>query len=203
MDFTFGGEERRHFRETIEPLRDDDGKIVGVIGAATDITEQQRTQQQLTDELDFRERMMGILGHDLRNPLGTIVMASDLLLRRPDLPAAVRDHAAAHPPRRRPDAGDDRHAAGLHARAIHGQGSGDACAGATWPRLRSGALDEMRARLAGPRDRPAGARRLGGEWDPARMSQTITNLVGNAIAYGERGTPVRDRDRGRRTRRWS
>ena len=29
-----------------------------------------------------------------------------------------------------------------------------------------------------------------GEWDPARMSQTIPNLVSNAIAYGERGTAV-------------
>jgi signal transduction histidine kinase len=91
MDFTFGTEERRHFRETIEPLRDDAGRIVGVIGAATDISEQQHTQQQLTAELDFRERMMGILGHDLRNPLGTIVMASDTLIRRTDLVTGVRD----------------------------------------------------------------------------------------------------------------
>ena len=32
-----------------------------------------------------------------------------------------------------------------------------------------------------------------GEWDPARMSQTISNLVGNAIAHGERGAPVQRR----------
>ena len=81
FDFTFGGGERRHFRETIEPLRSDTGKIIGVIGAATDITAQQRTQQQLTEELDFRERMMGILGHDLRNPLGTVFMSADMLVR--------------------------------------------------------------------------------------------------------------------------
>ena len=92
MDFTFGGEERRHYRETIEPLRDHAGKIVGVIGAATDITEQQRTQQRLAEELDFRERMMGILGHDLRNPLNTVIVTADLLLRPEELPPAKRNH---------------------------------------------------------------------------------------------------------------
>jgi signal transduction histidine kinase len=29
-----------------------------------------------------------------------------------------------------------------------------------------------------------------GEWDPARMSQTLSNLVTNAITYGERGGRV-------------
>src|SRR5688572_5746980 len=29
-----------------------------------------------------------------------------------------------------------------------------------------------------------------GEWDPARMSQTISNLVGNALAHGDRAAPV-------------
>jgi signal transduction histidine kinase len=30
-----------------------------------------------------------------------------------------------------------------------------------------------------------------GEWDPARLSQTISNLVANAVAYGDPHTPVR------------
>ena len=92
MDFTFGGEERRHVRETIEPLRDHAGKIVGVIGAATDITEQQRTQRQLTDELHFRERMMGILGHDLRNPLNAVIDGGRHAAARADDAAEARDH---------------------------------------------------------------------------------------------------------------
>ena len=162
MDFTFGSEERRHFRETIEPLRDDTGKIVGVIGAATDITEQQHTQQQLTAELDFRERMMGILGHDLRNPLGTIAMASDLLAAPPGRGRGGRGarSAAAHPPRGRPHAGDDRHAAGLHARALPGQGPGDARAGRP-EGDRARRARRAASRLAGPRDRPAGKWRFG------------------------------------------
>ena len=177
MDFTFGGEERRHFRETIEPLRDDTGKIVGVIGAATDITEQQRTQQQLTEELDFRERMMGILGHDLRNPLGTIMMASDLLLRRPNVAAVAREHLLRI-----------RRAAGRMQEMI------DTLLDFTRARflgkvpitrvpadlgeIARAAVDEMR--VVWP-DHAIDLEVHGdshGEWDPARMAQTITNLVG-------------------------
>ena len=189
MDFTFDKAERRHFRETIEPLRNDTGKIVGVIGAATDITEQQRTQQQLTAELDFRERMMGILGHDLRNPLGTIVMGSDMLLRRPDVAAGVRDRLLRI-----------RRAAGRMQEMI------DTLLDFTRARFLGkvpvtrvpGALEEIahvavdEPRLVWP-DHAIGLQvhgDSGGEWDPARIAQTITNLVGNAIAYGERGTPV-------------
>ena len=191
MDFTFGTEERRHFRETIEPLRDDAGKIVGVIGAATDITEQQHTQQQLTAELDFRERMMGILGHDLRNPLGTIAMASDLLLRRPDgdVGVDVRDpllriRRAAGRMQEMIDTLLDFTRARFMGKVPVTRVPGDL------KEIARGALDELR--LVWP-DHAIDLQvngDSGGEWDPARMAQTITNLVGNAIAYGERGTSV-------------
>ncbi len=90
IDLTFDKNERRHYREAIEPMRDRAGKIVGIIGAATDITEQQAMQQQLTDDVSFRERMMGVLGHDLRNPLNAITLSSDLLLRRAERSAEDR-----------------------------------------------------------------------------------------------------------------
>jgi signal transduction histidine kinase len=52
-------------------------------------------------------------------------------------------------------------------------------------------VDEMR--IVWP-DRPIDLEVHGdshGEWDPGRMSQTISNLVGNAIAHGDRQAPVR------------
>jgi PAS domain S-box-containing protein len=183
MDLTFGGELRRHYRDTVEPLRDQTGKIVGVIGAATDITEQQRTQQQLTAELDFRERMMGILGHDLRNPLGTVIMAADLLLRGQELPATgrsqlVRLRRAAGRMQEMIDTLLDFTRARFMGSVPVSRVPGDLA------EISRGAIEEMH--LAWP-DYAIELEVRGdarGEWDPARMSQTITNLVTNALSYG-------------------
>jgi PAS domain S-box-containing protein len=189
MDFTFGGEERRHYRDTVEPLRDHSGKIVGVIGAATDITEQQQTQQQLTEELEFRERMMGILGHDLRNPLGTVIMAADLLLRGQELPPTARNHLvrvrrAAGRMQEMIDTLLDFTRARFMGSVPVSRVPGDLA------EISRGAIEEMH--LAWP-DYAIELEVHGdtrGEWDPARMSQTITNLVTNAISYGRDGTAV-------------
>src|SRR5262249_50483569 len=92
VDMTIPGHPRRHFREALEPVRDRAGKVIGLIGAATDITEQKEIQLQLREALTFRERMMGILGHDLRNPLSTIIVTDGLLLKREDLAPDARNH---------------------------------------------------------------------------------------------------------------
>ena len=89
LDVTLAGE-RRQYRETVDPVRDHAGKIVGVIGAATDITEEKRVQQELRDVLGFRDHMTAILSHDLRNPLSAATVAADALNRRPDLPEDSR-----------------------------------------------------------------------------------------------------------------
>jgi signal transduction histidine kinase len=189
MDFTFGGEERRHFRETIEPLRNQSGRIVGVIGAATDITEQHSTQSQLTDELGFRERMMGILGHDLRNPLGTIVMAADLLLRRRESEVTTHDRVlrirrAAGRMQEMIDTLLDFSRARFLGRVPVQRVSADL------GEISTGAIDELRLTWPDNSIELAVTGDPRGEWDPARMAQTISNLVGNAIAYGESGTSV-------------
>jgi signal transduction histidine kinase len=46
------------------------------------VTDQKRAQEELAQSLAFRERVMGILGHDLRNPLGAVRALASLLLRR-------------------------------------------------------------------------------------------------------------------------
>jgi signal transduction histidine kinase len=190
MDFTFRGEERRHFRETMEPLRNQSGRIVGVIGAATDITELHSAQNQLTAELAFRERMMGILGHDLRSPLGTIVMAADLLLRRPEPDAADRDRAL----RIRRAAGRMQEMIDTLLDFSRARFLGKVPVQrvpADMGEIAHGAIDELRLTWPDHSIELAVSGDPRGEWDPARMAQTVTNLVGNAIAYGESGTPVK------------
>jgi signal transduction histidine kinase len=190
MDATFGSGELRHYRETIEPRRDRNGNVVGLIGAATDLTEQQQMRRQLTEELGFRERMMGILSHDLGNPLAAIAMSADLLRHRGDLPESGREQACRI-----------RRSAGRMAEMI------STLLDFTRIRSRSGlavtpvpadlaaiardAVEE--ARVAWP-EQPVEVEVRGdarGEWDPARMLQAVSNLVSNAVHYGDRGTPVK------------
>jgi PAS domain S-box-containing protein len=79
-----------HLLVSQEPLRDASGAIVGLTGAATDITDQKRAQEELSQALAFREQMMGILGHDLRNLLRAVRVLAALLLRRQDIPEDAR-----------------------------------------------------------------------------------------------------------------
>jgi signal transduction histidine kinase len=189
MDFTLGGDQMRHFRETIEPLRSNTGKIVGVIGAATDITAQQRTQQQLTEELDFRERMMGILGHDLRNPLGTVILAADMMLRNPELPPSARNHLlrlrrAATRMQEMIDTLLDFTRARFMGRVPVSRVPADL------GEVSRGAIEDLRTTCPDYAIELEVRGDARGEWDSARMSQTISNLVTNAIAYGSSGSTV-------------
>jgi len=56
-------------------------ELVGVGVIVTDITAQKREEGRLIESAELRERFMGILGHDLKNPLGAITMATELLRR--------------------------------------------------------------------------------------------------------------------------
>jgi signal transduction histidine kinase len=190
IDATFGSGEMRHYRETIEPVRDDTGKVVGLIGAATDITEQHRMRQQLTEELGFRERMMGVLSHDLRNPLSTVGVAAELMLRSRSLPETERNQAL----RIRRSAGRMGEMIDTLLDFTRMRFLGQV---ALSPKptdlgeVARDAIDEIH--VAWP-DRTIELDVHGdphGEWDPARISQTVFNLANNAITYGSAEAPVR------------
>ena len=85
MEFPLRGADGvfRWFLRRVKPLRDDAGRIVRWIGANTNIDERRRND-------DFRETFLGVLGHDLRNPLDTVLMTSRVLTLLPDTPDTVR-----------------------------------------------------------------------------------------------------------------
>lgn len=78
------------------PVRDEHERVVHVVGIAEDITEQKHTEEErerlLESErrahaeteaaLHMRDRVLGIVSHDLKNPLHTIGMAAELLEMR-------------------------------------------------------------------------------------------------------------------------
>ncbi len=137
----------------------------------------------------FREQILGIVGHDLRNPLGAIVMSVALLQKQGKLEgwqAKTVDRI--------------RSSAGRMSRII------DDLLSYTRTRLGSGipieprptrldticqrVLDELRA--VNP-DRGLDLAVQGdpaGHWDPDRLEQVVSNLVSNAIDHGDPGSPV-------------
>jgi phosphoserine phosphatase RsbU/P len=147
-------------------------------------------EQKHRDEIgEFREQLMGIVGHDLRNPINTVLAASELLLMRKGL--GEKDAELARKIAR---------SASLAGRLI------DQVLDLTRSRLGGGIpidpspldLNDVcqqvinETELKHP-DRPlrvdlAGS--LGGVWDRDRLYQLLENLVGNAVQHGDPRSPI-------------
>ena len=67
------------------PMRDHRGDIVRWYGTNTDIDEARRARDELEERAKFEQQLIGIVSHDLRNPLSAIGVAAALLLRRGNL----------------------------------------------------------------------------------------------------------------------
>jgi PAS domain S-box-containing protein len=90
----------RWFLSRAMPVRDTDGTTTRWIGTNTDITDRLESERRLSDLLEreqtarqaseharsLREQVLGLVAHDLRNPVHTILMASGAVLDIP-LPA--------------------------------------------------------------------------------------------------------------------
>lgn len=138
---------------------------------------------------EFREQLIGIIGHDLRNPLNTILMGAQLLLEREGL--AERETEVAR---------KITSSAALAVRLI------DQLLDLTRSRLGGGIpIDPVRVDLAKVcrhvvgetelthPDRPLRVEARGeltGMFDADRMYQLLSNLVGNAIQHGAPRSPI-------------
>ncbi len=180
----------RHLTSSYYPVRDPDGSIEAIGVVVTDITERTRTERELREDAAFRERFVGILGHDLRTPLSAVMVGTTLLLRQEGLAppqARVVRRIAESARRMERMVGDlldftrSRHRAGIPVSPqpmdLH--------------ELCGAVIDEIH--LTYP-DRNVEIATRGdgrGTWDPDRIAQLVSNLVVNALDYSPAGTPVR------------
>lgn len=163
-------------------------RLAALIAQARLSAELRQRASELEVALDFRDRILGVLSHDLRNPLGVILTSAELLLRNTQ---------------------DERQRRGLERLRLHGR---------QVERMIHDLLDYTRARngqslpLAPRRvdltaicqptldglqllhpERPLRLTAQGdaqARLDPDRAAQVIGNLVGNAVLHGAPGTPV-------------
>lgn len=96
----FKGKGKRYFTVIKMPLRDDEGKIIGIAGNSLDITELQQTKKALIKAKEKAEAasqaksvFISGMSHDIRTPLSGVIGMSELLEKHGD---SEKDRSFAH-----------------------------------------------------------------------------------------------------------
>jgi len=152
--------------------------------------EVQRQRRECVEALRLNELFVGILSHDLRNPLGALLTGAQVL------EADLKDERARRTLARMTSAG--RRMSDMieqlldltRARLLDGVGLGGVRRRADIVALAQRTVDELAAAHAERTivlTAPGDCVTLG---DPDRLLQLFSNVIGNALDHGEAGTPV-------------
>jgi two-component system CheB/CheR fusion protein len=169
-----------------QPLRDRNGKIVGMFGVSRDVSEQKQAEDEIKQSVVRRDQFLAMLSHELRNPLSAIVSASKLLadghVEESTLAANVISRQSRHMARLLDDL--------LEAsRVTQNKINLDRRIVDVRP-IAKEAVEAVKASFAERGimlgvtlgDAPALV-----DGDPARLQQVLVNLLGNAAKYTQRG----------------
>lgn len=161
--------------------------MLGVQGPASQ--PENDNQRVLVDALEFRDQVMGILGHDLRNPLSAITALARVTMQRGDLPGDVRERLAQMDRAAKRslamiesllDFSESRWKGALPIRPVPARPA----------EIAARMIEELS--IAHP-DRVILLELRGRqpfELDPVRIEQVLSNLIGNALVHGEAGAPI-------------
>jgi signal transduction histidine kinase len=136
-----------------------------------------------------KEMFLAILGHDVRTPLGAIMMSATGLLMTPDLspPHQAAASRILNSGTRIKQIVNDLLD---FTRTRLGAGIPLARADTDLEEIGRQAVEEAAAYHPDRDVRFEASGPLRGSWDGARVSQVVSNLVGNAVQHGSAGTPV-------------
>ncbi|WP_407755299.1 ATP-binding protein [Archangium sp.] len=162
-------------------------RVEGCLRLARERAERERLA---LDRAEFEQHLIGIVSHDLRNPLSAITLSATTLLREPGLGERQRRslgriYASAERANRMiRDLLD-------FTKARLGGGLPIQCAPLDFHVLGRQVVEELQVsnpeRIIQLEQRGEGR----AVWDGDRMAQVLTNLIGNALHYSPRGSPVR------------
>ena len=143
-----------------------------------------------TQDVDHsKEMFVAILGHDLRTPLGAVVMASQFMidtggLSKPQL--AMTNLIARSAKSMNAMVGDLLD----FTRGRLGSGVPITRTDVDLAIVARNAVEEMMVAYPGSVVQIQTSGELRGGWDAPRMGQVLTNLIGNAVQHGSPGTPI-------------
>lgn len=180
----------RYWLGSYYPVRAKSGEVLGLGCVLMDITAQKEVEVELRHSAELREQLIGVLGHDLRNPLNAISASAFLLQRTEDLSTGAQRAVERI-----------RASAGRMARMLNDiLDFARSSMGGVLPVHRErvnlydlgrSALEELQVAHPNRRLELEVRGDVWGWWDPDRMAQVVGNLVSNALHHGRPDTPVR------------
>jgi sigma-B regulation protein RsbU (phosphoserine phosphatase) len=171
----------RHYEYLITPVRSRSGTIDLVSVVGRDVTELQSAR-------GFEQKILAIVGHDIRGPLGAIDMAAELLLKRA-APASLTER---HAERIKRGVGRIRHVVADLLDFTRARTGGIPI------KLETTSLETICKHVVEEVEVSVGDRNIElscdgeavGTWDPHRLGQAVSNLLGNAVQHSPPATPI-------------
>ncbi len=182
--------EEGHWLTSHYPVRDAEGHVIMAGALVVDISERKRVEEELRRTAQFRERLIGIVSHDLRTPLSAISAGAGLLLRTEGIPEKALRTVG------RISSSAERMARMISelldfTRVRLGEGIPvQRTASDLYPVVRH-AVEEAEMAFPGRGVRLEAHGDFRGEWDEGRLAQVVGNLLKNALTYSPEDTPVR------------
>lgn len=164
-------------------------RVAGLVRLSASHAELQAMQRTLQVEAEFRERFMGMLAHDLRQPLNTIHLSTQTLA----IPEGVKGRVSgAVDMQQRAVSRMKRMIDELldFTRSRPETGMPIQCQTTDLAAIARATLDEMRPGWPGHALTLHAERECVGTWDPDRLAQVCSNLIGNALEHSEPNSPI-------------
>lgn len=173
-------------RQWEKTQRDTDGDMTR-FNEALDETLAESTTRYMETVKTTRDQFLGILGHDLRNPIGSILMGSELLISSDDSETVevgtIMRNSAKRMSRMVNDLLD-------LTRSSLGSGIPVFLKPTDLSAVCGQVIAELQAMYPNAQLHFQAKGDLLGHWDSDRLSQAVSNLIGNAIQYGDIEKPI-------------